>query len=127
MTQNELEPVAYKHTLHMELDQEYVKVTHNETNPFGVAGKDYDETYRYTAEPLYTRAKPAVDVPENDFADIHKTIEKQVDNKDALEALDWVENYIDMSRTWQRVNKKDLWQCCETIRKALEGDDENSV
>ena len=57
------EPVAYRHTLHMELDQKRVAfgTKPHPTDIFGHAGDDYDEEFHVTVEPLYTAplAKPA--------------------------------------------------------------------
>lgn len=46
--------VAWRHTLHMELDQSTVRVTEDDENPWGVAGDDYSLEYVVTSEPLLT-------------------------------------------------------------------------
>ena len=50
------EAVAYRHTLHMELDQKRVAfgTKPHPTDIFGHAGDDYDEEFHVTVEPLYT-------------------------------------------------------------------------
>lgn len=52
-------PVAYRHTLHMELGQTDVEVNTSEKHPFGRPNVDYSPEYRVTTEPLY----PAPAVP----------------------------------------------------------------
>jgi hypothetical protein len=49
------EPLAYRHTLHMELDQDAHRLTFTPESPFGVPGKDYSETFPVTSIPLYSR------------------------------------------------------------------------
>lgn len=46
-------PVAYRHTLHMELGQTDVEVNTSEKHPFGRPNVDYSPEYRVTTEPLY--------------------------------------------------------------------------
>lgn len=53
------EPVAWLHTMSMELGQTQSRITAYRDNPFGVAGRDYDATYTVTAVPLY--ATPPAD------------------------------------------------------------------
>lgn len=47
------EPVAWMHTLHMELEQKSIRVTRSPNDPFGEQGRDYSSTYHCTSEPLY--------------------------------------------------------------------------
>ncbi len=55
------EPVAYRHTLYMELSQTDIEVNTSEKHPFGRPGVDYSPEYRITTEPLYA-APPAPSV-----------------------------------------------------------------
>lgn len=54
----EQEPVAWLHTLCMELDQFSRLLTFCEENPFGEPGEDYSEEYSVTSEPLYQHPAP---------------------------------------------------------------------
>ncbi|WP_421440693.1 hypothetical protein [Agrobacterium tumefaciens] len=51
-----VEPSAYLHTLHMELDQKQKCVNFRALDPFGQRGHDYSISYSVTTEPLYTAA-----------------------------------------------------------------------
>lgn len=55
-----IEPVAWMHTLHMELDQNSVIVSVSDQHPFGEADKDYDPSYTITSVALV----PATDLDE---------------------------------------------------------------
>lgn len=57
------EPVAWTHTLHMELDQNHSVVTLDEDHPFGVCGEDFDPSYTVTSEPLYRQPQPIPQAP----------------------------------------------------------------
>lgn len=56
------EAVAWRHTLHMELDQKVVVVSESVHQPFGVRGENFDDAYSVTIEPLYTTPQPGPDV-----------------------------------------------------------------
>jgi len=51
--ESELKPVAWLHTMHMELDQTYDRLTASPDNPWGEPGEDYSAEYHVTSEPLY--------------------------------------------------------------------------
>jgi hypothetical protein len=55
---SEAKPVAWLHTLHMELGQKSVTADLEEEHPFGESGEDYDPSYYVTSEALY--ASPPV-------------------------------------------------------------------
>ena len=61
LTAAEPVPVAYRHTIHMELGQTDVEVNTSEKHPFGRPGVDYSPEYWITTEPLYA-APPAPSV-----------------------------------------------------------------
>jgi hypothetical protein len=62
---DELEPVAWLHTLHMEGGQTYDMLLFSdgldcdepECTAFGKPGRDYSEEYKVTSTPLYTSAR----------------------------------------------------------------------
>lgn len=54
-------PVAWLHTLHMEGGRTSIRATPNDSNPFGIPGRDYSEEYAVTSEPLFKRAVAACD------------------------------------------------------------------
>jgi len=58
------EPVAYRHTLHMELGQTQVGfgLKPHHTDIFGHAGDNYDPSYHVTVEPLYIAPQPSKSV-----------------------------------------------------------------
>jgi uncharacterized protein YoaH (UPF0181 family) len=62
----EAEPVAYIHTLHMELGQKRDKVTFEQNHSFGKPYENYDPDYTVTTTPLYThpQQRNAVEVTE---------------------------------------------------------------
>jgi hypothetical protein len=47
------EPIAWRHTLHMELEQRAVQFSGSAEHDFGVLGEDFDERYTIESEPLY--------------------------------------------------------------------------
>ena len=47
------EPVAFLHVLHMALGQTQGVLSFDLENPFGVRGRDYDDTYEVTITPLH--------------------------------------------------------------------------
>ncbi len=59
-----LEPVAWRHTLHMELNQTTERLTASPENPFGKPGRDYSEEYEVTSTPLHALPEPAADLVE---------------------------------------------------------------
>lgn len=63
----ELQPVAWRHTMHYEHGHGYrFELTGSSENPFGKPDIDYDKSFRVTCEPLYTEkpASVAVVLPE---------------------------------------------------------------
>jgi hypothetical protein len=65
MKDDELKPVAWLHTLHMEGGQSYDMLSDSdgrdcdepERTAFGKPGRDYSEEYKVTSMPLYTSAR----------------------------------------------------------------------
>jgi hypothetical protein len=49
---DELEVVAWRHTLHMEHGQKAISVDLEEEHPYGESGEDFDPSYTVTSEPL---------------------------------------------------------------------------
>ncbi len=49
----EVEPLAWLHTMHMELDQTSVRLGFSDQNPWGAPGVDYSAEYVVTVQPLY--------------------------------------------------------------------------
>jgi hypothetical protein len=49
------EPVAWLHVLHCEHDQTIKRLSFQPGHDFGDPGKDYDDDYHVTSEPLYRR------------------------------------------------------------------------
>lgn len=73
-----LKSVAWLHTLHMEFDQTYDRLTASPENPFGEPGRDYGEEYEVTSTPLYALPEPAADLVEV----VADSIEEMLDAED---------------------------------------------
>ncbi|PKB90086.1 hypothetical protein A8A01_09250 [Ewingella americana] len=58
-------PVGYMHTLHMEAGQSEVVLSAGvlKSDPFGMRGKDYDNSYTVTTKPLFTAPQKPVGLP----------------------------------------------------------------
>lgn len=57
------QPIAWRHTMHMEGGQTRSVLTDDKENPFGVRGKDYDTSYEVTSDALGLIAAAAQEVP----------------------------------------------------------------
>ncbi|CAM3520105.1 hypothetical protein G6L26_007630 [Agrobacterium radiobacter] len=72
-------PVAYRHTLHMELGQTDVEVNTSAKHPFGRPGADYSPEYRITTEPLYAALSAQVqDMASGVMASIAEERKRQI-------------------------------------------------
>lgn len=84
------EPVAWLHTLHMELGQTAVSLTRNDgrdeheprRTAFGIPGRDYSEEFHVTSEPLFTR--PPADPDNEGLAGARAHLEAAISEVDAL-------------------------------------------
>lgn len=52
------DPIPWEHVMYKELGQRHFQLTYSKDNPWGVPGKDYDESYKVVSAPL-VRHQPA--------------------------------------------------------------------
>lgn len=46
------DPIPWEHVMYQELDQRHFQLTYTKDNPWGIPGKDYDESYKVVSAPL---------------------------------------------------------------------------